>query len=31
MGKFDGLLLVSDFADTLYDDYHRVPQPNLRN
>ena len=30
MGKFDGLLLVSDFDDTLYDDYHRVPERNLR-
>ena len=25
MGKFDGLLLVSDFDDTLYDSHHRVP------
>ena len=25
MGKFDGLLLVSDFDDTLYDFHHRVP------
>ena len=30
MGKFDGVLLVSDFDDTLYDDYHRVPERNLR-
>ena len=25
MGKFDGLLLVSDFDDTLYDFHHRIP------
>ena len=30
MGKFDGLLLVSDFDDTLYDTHHRVPERNLR-
>ena len=30
MGKFDGLLLVSDFDDTLYDFHHRVPPRNLR-
>ena len=30
MGKFDGLLLVSDFDDTLYDSHHRVPERNLR-
>lgn len=29
MGKFDGLLLVSDFDDTLYDWNHRVPPRNL--
>ena len=29
MGKFDGLLLVSDFDDTLYDYHHRVPPRNL--
>ena len=29
MGKFDGLLLVSDFDDTLYDSRHQVPQRNL--
>ena len=29
MGKFDGLLLVSDFDDTLYDSHHRVPPRNL--
>ena len=29
MGKFDGLLLVSDFDDTLYDSRHRVPERNL--
>lgn len=29
MGKFDGLLLVSDFDDTLYDYSHRVPPRNL--
>lgn len=28
MGKFDGLLLVSDFDDTLYDSRHQVPQRN---
>ena len=30
MGRFDGLLLVSDFDDTLYDHHHRVPERNLR-
>lgn len=30
MGKFDGLLLVSDFDDTLYDSHHRIPERNLR-
>lgn len=30
MGKFDGLLLVSDFDDTLYDSHHRVPERNLK-
>ena len=29
MGKFDGLLLVSDFDDTLYDHQRRVPERNL--
>ena len=29
MGKFDGLLLVSDFDDTLYDFHHRVPPRNV--
>ena len=29
MGKFDGLLLVSDFDDTLYDFQHRVPPRNI--
>ncbi len=29
MGKFDGLLLVSDFDDTLYDLHHRVPPRNI--
>lgn len=29
MGKFDGLLLVSDFDDTLYDSHHRIPPRNL--
>ena len=29
MGKFDGLLLVSDFDDTLYDFQHRVPPRNV--
>ena len=29
MGKFDGVLLASDFDDTLYDCYGRVPQANL--
>ena len=28
MGKFDGLLLVSDFDDTLYDSHCRVPPRN---
>ena len=30
MGKFDGLLLVSDFDDTLYDHHHRIPPRNLQ-
>ena len=30
MGKFDGVLLVSDFDDTLYDSHHRVPERNRR-
>ena len=30
MGKFDGVLLVSDFDDTLYDLNMRVPPDNLR-
>lgn len=30
MGKFDGLLLVSDFDDTLYDSHCRVPARNLQ-
>ncbi|MGE4277667.1 MAG: HAD-IIB family hydrolase [Lawsonibacter sp.] len=30
MGKFDGLLLVSDFDDTLYDSRHQIPERNLR-
>lgn len=30
MGKFDGLLLVSDFDDTLYDSHHRIPERNLQ-
>jgi len=30
MGKFDGVLLVSDFDDTLYDLNMRVPPANLR-
>lgn len=29
MGKFDGVLLVSDFDDTLYDSHFRVPERNL--
>ena len=29
MGKFDGVLLVSDFDDTLYDSLHRVSPRNL--
>ena len=29
MGKFDGLLLVSDFDDTLYGSSHRIPERNL--
>lgn len=29
MGKFDGLLLVSDFDDTLYDSVLHIPQRNL--
>jgi hypothetical protein len=28
MGKFDGILLVSDFDDTLYDSHHQVPERN---
>ena len=28
--NFDGLLLVSDFDDTLYDSHHRVPERNLK-
>ena len=31
MGKFDGLLLVSDFDDTLYDFQHRVPPRNIES
>lgn len=30
MGKFDGLLLVSDFDDTLYDSHFRIPARNLQ-
>ena len=30
MGKFDGVLLVSDYDDTLYDHKHRIPERNLR-
>ena len=30
MGKFDGVLLVSDFDDTLYDSHHQVPERNRR-
>jgi len=30
MGKFDGVLLVSDYDDTLYDHSHRIPERNLR-
>ena len=30
MGKFQGLLLVSDFDDTLYDSHHRIPERNLQ-
>ena len=30
MGKFTGLLLASDFDDTLYDSHCRVPERNLR-
>lgn len=30
MGKFDGVLLVSDFDDTLYDSHHRVPSATAR-
>ena len=30
MGKFRGLLLVSDFDDTLYDSHHRIPERNLQ-
>ncbi|MEA4934189.1 MAG: HAD-IIB family hydrolase [Lawsonibacter sp.] len=30
MGKFDGLLLVSDFDDTLYDSRHQIPTRNLQ-
>ena len=29
MGKFDGLLLASDFDDTLYDLDLRIPERNL--
>ena len=29
MGKFDGVLLVSDFDDTLYDSHCQVPRRNL--
>ena len=29
MGKFDGLLLASDFDDTLYDHHLRIPERNL--
>lgn len=29
MGKFSGVLLASDFDDTLYDFNHRVPQRNI--
>ncbi len=29
MGKFDGLLLASDFDDTLYDLTHHIPERNL--
>ena len=28
MGKFDGVLLASDFDDTLYDKHLQVPQRN---
>ena len=30
MGKFDGLLLASDFDDTLYDFSHHVPERNYK-
>lgn len=30
MGKFDGLLLASDFDDTLYDSTHHVPERNYK-
>ena len=30
MRKFDGLLLVSDFDDTLYDHQRRIPQRNIQ-
>lgn len=30
MGKFDGVLLASDYDDTLYDYNHRIPERNLR-
>ena len=29
MGKFDGVLLVSDFDDTLYDSHCQVPRRNF--
>ena len=29
MGKFDGILLASDFDDTLYDYHLRIPERNL--
>ena len=29
MGKFDGLLLASDFDDTLYDLTFHIPERNL--
>ena len=29
MGKFDGILLASDFDDTLYDYNLRIPERNL--
>ena len=30
LGKFNGVLLVSDFDDTLYDSHHQVPERNRR-